>query len=250
MQQLLDLYEVQKIDLGIRDLDKRLADIPAKARQVEAELTAQRALLQRVSDERDFVQKEATALRANQQSETAKVKKWEQRLNEIRNQREYLALSREVDGANRQNREADEKLAELGTKRSELDKQFDAAKAKVSELEQALAAEKQAVEEQSAALRTEITNLTARRQELSTKVPRPLFAKYEQVRAKRMGVGIVPVVGGCCQGCNMRLPPQLYNMLQRGNSVEQCPSCNRIVFWDAILPKTDGAAAAPAAASS
>jgi len=48
-------------------------------------------------------------------------------------------------------------------------------------------------------------------------------------------VGLVAVIEGSCSGCNMKLPPQLYNILQRVESVEQCPSCQRIIYWSRIV---------------
>jgi len=41
----------------------------------------------------------------------------------------------------------------------------------------------------------------------------------------------------------MNIPPQLYNVLQRGQTVETCPSCHRIIYWEEIM-KDDPAAAA------
>ena len=66
-------------------------------------------------------------------------------------------------------------------------------------------------------------------------MPKPLYRRYDQVRARRMGMGLSPVAAGSCTGCNIRLPPQLYNILQRCDSIEECPSCKRIIFWDQIL---------------
>jgi predicted nucleic acid-binding Zn-ribbon protein len=45
----------------------------------------------------------------------------------------------------------------------------------------------------------------------------------------------VAVKNGTCQGCNMNIPPQLYNVLQRGVSIEICPSCSRIIYWEDIM---------------
>jgi predicted nucleic acid-binding Zn-ribbon protein len=49
------------------------------------------------------------------------------------------------------------------------------------------------------------------------------------VRKKR-GTGVVPVQNGICKGCNMRLPPQLQNILRSGATIESCPSCQRLIY--------------------
>jgi hypothetical protein len=58
-------------------------------------------------------------------------------------------------------------------------------------------------------------------------------------------LAVVSVRNGTCQGCNMNIPPQLYNVLQRGQTIETCPSCHRIIYWEEIM-KDDPAGAAGA----
>ena len=49
------------------------------------------------------------------------------------------------------------------------------------------------------------------------------------------GLALASVENGTCRGCNMNIPPQLFNVLQRGNSVETCPYCHRIIYWADIM---------------
>jgi uncharacterized protein len=41
----------------------------------------------------------------------------------------------------------------------------------------------------------------------------------------------VPVSDAVCNGCNVNLPPQLYNELQRSDTLRYCPNCQRIIYW-------------------
>lgn len=240
-QHLLDLNEIQQIDLGIRDVEKRQEAVPVHLKELEQSISGYRAEIQKLTEQRDVIVKEVKTLEGQIQAETIKLKKWEARLVEIRNQREYLALSREVEGSKRQNREMEEKILELSTQREALDKQLDDLHDKLAEAEVDSQAERQKVERELAGINAELERERGRRQQLLSKVPQSLLRKYEAVRAKRFGVGLVSVVDGSCTGCNMKLPPQLYNILQRVETVEQCPSCQRIVYWSRILP--EGAAA-------
>ena len=238
-QYLLDLYEIQKIDLSIREQEKRQEAIPAHLRQLEASIDQLRDQIGKLREQRDGIVKEAKALEGNVQAEVQKIRKWEARLNEIRNQREYLALSREVEGGKRANREAEEKIAELMTSKESLDKQLEGLQSKLADLEVECEAEREKVEKALAELGGTLKGEVARRDALIPRVPKPVFRKYDAIRSKRLGVGLSPVAGGCCTGCNMKLPPQLYNILQRGDSIEQCPSCHRLIFWDQILPPSE-----------
>ena len=50
------------------------------------------------------------------------------------------------------------------------------------------------------------------------------------IRQKR-GTGIAQTTDGTCKACNMALPPQLFHRLRREPMLEQCPSCNRIIYY-------------------
>ena len=104
-QHLLDLNEIQQIDLGIREIEKQLEAIPSRLKELETSISALRGEMQKLSDQRDIHVKESKTLEGSVQAESVKIKKWEARLAEIRNQREYLALSREIEGGKRQNRD-------------------------------------------------------------------------------------------------------------------------------------------------
>jgi hypothetical protein len=51
----------------------------------------------------------------------------------------------------------------------------------------------------------------------------------------RRGLALAPVSNGTCRGCNMNIPPQLFNVLQRGTTIETCPYCHRIIYWDELM---------------
>ena len=57
-----------------------------------------------------------------------------------------------------------------------------------------------------------------------------LLAKYENIRRRRAGIALAPVVGGTCRGCNRNIPPQLNIVLQRADTIEICPNCQRIIY--------------------
>jgi len=80
-------------------------------------------------------------------------------------------------------------------------------------------------------LAAEIERERARRSELVQTVDSDLRRKYELIFSRRGGVAVVEIRGGICQGCRMRVPPQLFNEIQRNQHVILCPSCQRILFW-------------------
>ena len=102
----------------------------------------------------------------------------------------------------------------------------DAAKARMDEIE------------------AKIAELRVERDKLAADVKPDVLKRYSSIRLRR-GLAVVSVRNGTCQGCNMNIPPQLYIVLQRGVSIEICPSCSRIIYWEELMKDE----AAPASAS-
>jgi predicted nucleic acid-binding Zn-ribbon protein len=56
-----------------------------------------------------------------------------------------------------------------------------------------------------------------------------MFKRYEKLREGRRGVAVAEARAGGCMGCNMQLPPQMYNNLYKGEELITCPHCQRIL---------------------
>lgn len=241
-QQLRDLHEVQKIDLEIRELERRHDGIPAKLKELETQIASFAEQTAKLAEQREGLVREAKIVEGQIQAEAHKIRKWTARLADIRNQREYLALSREIEGSKRANKQAEEKLAELGAAKDKLVGEIASLQEHAEAAKAALALERRQVDSSGADVREQIAQHKARRENLLPAIPTALMRKYEAIRAKRLGQGLVSVTAGSCCGCNMKLPPQLYNILQRGDSIEQCPTCLRLVVWDQFLANGDNTA--------
>ena len=117
----------------------------------------------------------------------------------------------------------------------------------VAESEGRVAALEEAVRGQTAAAsaaRAELGELSTRqraeRTRLMEHVERNLGLKYEMIFKRRGGLAVVEVRSGICQGCRMRVPPQLYNEIQRNEQVILCPSCQRMLYWRAEAEEASG----------
>jgi predicted nucleic acid-binding Zn-ribbon protein len=98
-------------------------------------------------------------------------------------------------------------------------------RAEFQEAEKAIAAQ---VED----LKISISKHRLDRDQMAHGIERALLQRYEMIFSRRGGVAVAEAKGGTCQGCRMRLPPQLYNELQRHEQIHYCPNCQRILYWE------------------
>ena len=80
------------------------------------------------------------------------------------------------------------------------------------------------------------------RGQITGKIDAALLKRYEHCLRSR-GIAVVPVREGICQGCHMKVPPQLNNILARFDSIESCPNCQRLIYRIELIGD-DGEAAA------
>ena len=111
-------------------------------------------------------------------------------------------------------------------------------------LKEHVAGEAKAANEKIAEFDAQIAEERKLRDVAAARVRPDVLKKYSAIRMRR-GLAMAPVKNGTCQGCNMNIPPQLFNLLQRGDSIELCGNCNRIIYWDKLLENPDGAPAEP-----
>jgi len=236
-EKLKALEELQQIDLEANEVKGELEKLPARRAKAEAAVVASRKAWEEERARLEGNERERRQLESLLAMERDKVKKWEGRLGEIKTPREFAALSREIDIAKKTNDGQSEQVRELTALAAEIKKSIDAKEEVLSEREAAAQAEAEEIEKARAAADEKMKGLDTRRAAAVKIVDPGLLAKYENIKRRRAGIAIAPVVGMTCKGCHRNVPPQLAITLQRANSIETCPNCHRIIYSaDAVNP--------------
>jgi uncharacterized protein len=232
--QLKQLEELQTHDAKIQELEQSLKAIPAKLAATESDLTRVESLLTSEGaslKETERYYAEQKGLVTDDEVQVAGAK---HKLTQAKNSKEYMAAQREIE----QRRES------LTSREGEISKLVEAVEAKkkllsdrstdVQALRDSIAKDGEAARERMAEIEGKIAELRVERDKLAALVKPDILKRYGAIRMRR-GLAVVSVKNGTCQGCNMNIPPQLYNTLQKGISIEICPSCSRIIYWEEIM---------------
>jgi hypothetical protein len=228
-EKLKALAELQKVDLEVASLRKAADVHPRQLAELERELGSARSAIEAERNRVADIERQKTTLEQNITDEKDKVKKWEARLAEQRSTREYSALAREIDIAKKANQTMSEELVEIT-------KTLGAAREAVKAKEAEFATRQEQLSSRMADLRSkqtqaegQVKTLEGKRSSVASGVDATLLRRYETIRKKKLPA-MVGVVAGTCQGCNMNVPPQLYNNLRVSLGTDICPSCNRIIY--------------------
>jgi predicted nucleic acid-binding Zn-ribbon protein len=225
---LKGLQAVQEVDLKILELRHEGEAYPKRLAELDAMLASARASLQTERNRLIEAERARRDKESEIQAEKEKVKKWEARLVEQRTTREYAALAREIDIAKKALTSMDEDLKASLEQIEEITGALASREAELRRTEDGTAAERAELAEKIAGMSGRIRELSEKRAQVAKNADPALVSRYDTIRKKR-GSGLVAVDHGICKGCNMRLPPQLQNLLRAG-TLEACPSCQRLIY--------------------
>jgi len=229
-EQLQTLKELQELDQERRHLAQQQQTLTDEAGQLNGAVERIQEMVDSLAAAIAGLQEERKELTGKVEHERGLSARAEARLPQIKTQREYLAVLKEVDTAKKQIKDLNDQIAGK-------DRELEALLADKAEKDGELAA----LSEQTAARQQEIdaalATITAglaeqgrQRDALTGQLPVTLRKRYDMLIERRNGLAVVEARGGACLGCNMHLPPQLFNRLFVAKEVQTCPHCSRLLF--------------------
>jgi len=221
----------------LQELDQQKLDIDQQRQQQTGELAELQVVVDRLQEMVDTldadiatIEESRGELRLSLTKEQDNVERAEKRLPQIKTQKEYVAVLKEVDTAKKLAKELEVQIAEKNQELESL--QADRAE-KVDELntrQEETSSRKSEIDARIGELDGQLGTMASQRGNLVGQLPTPLRKRYELLLNRRAGLAVVEARSGACLGCNMHLPPQLFNSLFVTQEVQSCPHCSRLLF--------------------
>jgi len=225
------LADLQIVDQSLRAKTLEVAEGEARAAALEEAIRAQNTAATKVREEVAGLAAKQRDLEARLTAAETKMKDRRMRITRIRNDKELGLAKREIDLLKEETSTVETELVSIMEEGETASARLTGLETELARLTTTLYGEAADQREKFARLAAEIERERARRSELVQTVDSDLRRKYELIFSRRGGVAVVEIRGGICQGCRMRVPPQLFNEIQRNQHVILCPSCQRILFW-------------------
>lgn len=229
------LAALQELDQGLhrkaqllQALRQHLTAIGSEIEHTEQEAATQYQKVQELEAQRRDIE-------GRLELEEDKIKEKRVRLNRIRNEREMLAGQREIELMREEKGTLEESALLLLEQIEHENASLAQSQARLAELKVQHQQEVERTDSQIVALEHESRQQREERNGLIGSLDPRLQSRYERVFAKCGELAVVQVQQGTCQGCHMRLPPQLCNQLQssqlqQSEKIYYCPHCTRIIY--------------------
>ena len=230
-EQIEILVQLQEIETERFQIEKRLQKEPGRLKVLDEELASRGGRVEAEETELAELKKSYRTGEADLQINVERIKKLKERLRSVKTNREYQATLKEIDELNAKNSAIEDRMIESLEQLESSDKEMAAKKAELEQFAAETAEEKAAIEKEIDDARTRLEALEEKRKQTSAGLDQGLMRTYQRIRSRGVAVAIAPVVSAVCQGCNMNIPPQMFNELQRFDSLKLCPFCERIIYW-------------------
>ncbi len=226
------LLILQNIDRDILSIQKKLSFIPKSVKEIEDKLKIHHEKSIEKKNELDLLLKKRKEFELEMQSQNDKLKKLEVQLFTLKNNKEYAAMLKEINDIKKNNEKIEESILEI---MYQYDKEKEAHKIienEVKEFEALNQKEKEEKKKEEEILREDLKEKNKIRGSHSITVNKNTVSIYEKILKNKNDFAVVEVKSEVCQGCHMRVPPQMINDLILSEELFFCPHCARIIYLE------------------
>jgi len=239
LQRLIDL---QRLESTIADAKARIATHPQRLAEADAQLAAASNLLESAKNRLKDNQEARRALDKDIALYQGRLSKFRDQQSAVKTNKEYQALGHEIETAQKDLGAVEEKVIERMV-------EADGIAADVKQAESVFAARRKEIEAQKKQMGDELTAVEAslkaatdERATLLQGIDQRLVSTFEQVARVRKGIAVTTATrDGLCSVCHVRLRPQVFQQIRQNDSIVQCDSCQRILYYVPPPPPAEGA---------
>jgi uncharacterized protein len=230
INRLSTLFELQLIDDELDTLQELRGDLPLEVNNLNSEI-------QNIKDNVDEKEKEKEeALKTIKSNESeierlnSSLTKFKAQLYQVRNNKEYDALTKEID-------HSEEKISVFTEENSVLENRVQSLKSDIEEvtpqLDELLAdvdIKDEELKQIVKANEREETKLSSKREDVAQKVRKSDYNTYTRIRKALSGKAVATITRGACTGCHNVVPPQRQIEIRGSKRLFTCESCGRLLI--------------------
>ena len=248
-QHLETIVELQRALLDLKDAERRLHEIPDWMRELHDEHVTRRAEIDALQEAAEAASKERRTAEAATADAQEKLKKYQQQINKVSNQREYGALLQEIDTVKRQITTSEEQAFSSLERSEQAQKDLEAKREAFRELADRYAAETARWEAEKPGIVQHIESLKGRIAGYREQLPKNVVSQFERILDRHPAGAMAPVrlierPGSKgprewhCGACNYRVRPQVVVEIRNTGTMVQCESCKRILYLEPAEEET------------
>ncbi len=232
-EQIVTLVKLQKIDIEAQKLDSFLKGIPDRIGILDERLDK---FVHGVEEDENVISelnKKYRTYESDVQMNLGKIQKSNEKLRSVKTNKEYQSSLKEIEDIKLKNSKIEDEMLEYLEQIEIAEKDLNKRKQNHSKIVDDTTLEKDSIKQETEQCKQKLAQLESDRNAVTDTLDSQILDIFYRVKAKQPdAVAIAEVKNSVCQGCNLNIPPQMFIELQHRNSLKNCPSCERIIYWE------------------
>ncbi len=229
-EKLKALYELQQVDTDIDKIKILRGELPLEVQDLEDEIEGLQTRVANVEAEVKTLQDSISKKNNEVTNAQGMIKKYEEQQNNVRNNREFESISKEIEFQTLEIELAEKRKKEFSEQADVKKEQIDESKVVLDERQGDLKDKKSELDEIIADTQKEEEVLDKKRHNIQRIIEPRLFTAYEKIRNNaRNGLAVVTVERDACGGCFNKIPPQRQLDIGSRKKIIVCEYCGRIL---------------------
>ncbi len=230
-EKLKALYELQTIHTKIDRIRQVRGELPMEVADLEDDVAGLETRIQKIKNELDDSEDDIVTRKNLIKDAQNNIKKYEAQLNEVKNNREYDAISKEIEIQGLDIQVSEKKIREFGyditTKTQVYEKALGELEARKADLD----SKKDELDTISSETEKEESDLSAQAEKASKNIEERLLIAYNRLRKNaKNGLAVVTIQRDSCSGCFNQIPPQRQSDIRQRKKIIVCEHCGRILI--------------------
>jgi hypothetical protein len=225
------LVELQKVDSQLFALEKAKGDLPHRVEELGGQIEQLSTLRQQKTEALAATQRNRRSAEGELELAKEKKKKYENQLYVVKNNKEYDAVTTEIETTILEIDQTETKILEAIEEEENLQKEVAGHEERLAGLQREYNEQQEVLAKREAENSSAVQSLAAQREQLIPKLRRPVLNAYQRILGGKDGLAVVPITRGACGGCLTRIPPQRVMEIREMNTIYYCESCGRILIW-------------------
>jgi predicted nucleic acid-binding Zn-ribbon protein len=224
------LISLQEIDNEIKALHHFLDLTPHKLAEIEQKISSAQQIVQKTKEKLIQNQKKRRELEGEVAVIKNKIATYKRQLNEVKTNKEYTALLKEIEEAQKKVDDMEEQIIVALLEADEIEKEIQQAQENFMKEEARYLKEKEAILQRQQECQNKLKELEKRKEELVAVIAQDQLALYNRIAEKKSGIAISFVTDDFCSMCHVRIRPQVLNELYDMKKIYLCENCGRILY--------------------
>lgn len=235
-EKLKALYALQQIDSKMGEIAILKGELPMEVSDLEDEITGLKTRLRKLESSVAEIDHEITRHNNNIKESESLIVKYEKQLDNVKNNREFDALTKEIELQRLEIQLSQKKIREANAARETKAESLDAINTKLTQRNKDVDSKKVELQKIIEKTEKEESKLVKESDKARKDIDERLLVSYDKIRKTyRNGLAVVTVSRGACGGCFNRIPPQLQIEIGVMKKIIACEHCGRVLIDDSIL---------------